>query len=135
MAKHIDPIPYDYDPPCRVCGLDPAGSCICPECPVCGAQGDPKCYGFDGHGLFRVAPPQSPAGYELTVGHGTLTVLTAVELRPVRAMPDTEAARRLLHFDILVGAVENLLRDFKEGSGLRPVEFLREMLAAAKGGN
>jgi len=134
MAKFIDPIPDEPDRPCKVCGLE-AGVCICPECPECGAQGDPGCYGYDGCGLFRTAPPRSPAGYVLTVGHGTLTVLTGGELRPVRAMPDTEAARRLLHFDILVGAAEHLLRNFTAGCDLRPVEFLREMLAAAKGGS
>jgi hypothetical protein len=29
--------------PCECCGNDPA-DCVCPECPVCGSQGDPKCY-------------------------------------------------------------------------------------------
>jgi hypothetical protein len=32
--------------PCPSCGMDPA-DCICPECPVCGAQGDPVCYNQD----------------------------------------------------------------------------------------
>ena len=36
------------DPRCEVCGLDPS-DCICPECSVCGATGDPACY--DKHGL------------------------------------------------------------------------------------
>ena len=31
------------DQPCDVCGKM-ADDCICPECTVCGAQGDPKCY-------------------------------------------------------------------------------------------
>lgn len=34
------------DPPdtyCEMCGCE-SGSCICPECPVCGAAGDPACY-------------------------------------------------------------------------------------------
>jgi hypothetical protein len=31
------------DGPCDVCG-EPVDACICPECPVCGAQGDPACY-------------------------------------------------------------------------------------------
>lgn len=38
----------DYEGACEVCGHDVAG-CICPECPVCGAQGDPKCHAE--HGL------------------------------------------------------------------------------------
>jgi hypothetical protein len=41
----------DIDPPeqpCEVCG-QPSDSCICPECPVCGEQGNPKCY--ESHGL------------------------------------------------------------------------------------
>lgn len=31
--------------PCDVCRIE-AGSCICPECDVCGEQGNPRCY-FD----------------------------------------------------------------------------------------
>lgn len=34
--------PYDDDHPCVIC-CEEADNCICPECPVCGAQGDPKC--------------------------------------------------------------------------------------------
>jgi hypothetical protein len=29
--------------PCECCGHDSA-DCICPECPICGAMGNPKCY-------------------------------------------------------------------------------------------
>lgn len=36
------------DGPCEVCGGNPdksgEGGCICPECPVCGDQGNPTCY-------------------------------------------------------------------------------------------
>lgn len=41
------------DPPeaaCEVCG-EYAHNCICPECPACGAAGDPACY--PAHGLER----------------------------------------------------------------------------------
>jgi len=31
------------DQPCEVCGQFP-DDCICPECKVCGGQGDPTCY-------------------------------------------------------------------------------------------
>ena len=45
---------YDEIFPCEVCGKM-VDDCICPECPTCGAQGDPKCYDLtrDGHGLVR----------------------------------------------------------------------------------
>lgn len=33
----------DPEGPCDVCG-EFVDSCICPECPECGAQGDPHCY-------------------------------------------------------------------------------------------
>lgn len=33
---------------CDVCGLS-VDDCICPECPVCGEYGDPRCY--ENHGL------------------------------------------------------------------------------------
>jgi hypothetical protein len=42
--------PYDDEHPCEVCGKMPE-DCICPECPECGAQGDPECYGK--HGLVK----------------------------------------------------------------------------------
>jgi len=38
------------DQPCEVCGKLEE-DCICPECPVCHAHGDPKCY--EHHGLVR----------------------------------------------------------------------------------
>jgi len=40
---------YWIEPPdqgndfCDVCG-NSIDNCICPECPVCGSSGDPKCY-------------------------------------------------------------------------------------------
>lgn len=50
--------PYNQqEGPCEVCGKG-CDDCICPECDLCGSQGDPDCYdpyqfrpGF--HGLFR----------------------------------------------------------------------------------
>lgn len=43
--------PYNQEEgPCEVCGKD-VDDCICPECPVCGTQGDPGCYKT--HGLKR----------------------------------------------------------------------------------
>jgi hypothetical protein len=41
---------YGVELPCSVCGIDPA-DCICPECLVCGSQGEPECY--QAHGLAR----------------------------------------------------------------------------------
>ena len=35
-------VPGDEIEYCRVCGM--ADDCCCPECPVCGQQGNPKCY-------------------------------------------------------------------------------------------
>lgn len=47
-------VPGDEDDDlCQVCCRQ-VDTCICPECLVCGAKGDPECY-FDcgnGHGLF-----------------------------------------------------------------------------------
>lgn len=43
--------PDDEDRPCAVCGNMPDHSCICPECPSCGATGDTVCY--ESHGLVR----------------------------------------------------------------------------------
>lgn len=35
---------YGQETPCNVCGGWPEVDCICPECPVCQAFGDPACY-------------------------------------------------------------------------------------------
>lgn len=43
--------PFDGDFPCEICGGWPDKDCICPECPECGAIGDPYCY--QEHGLLR----------------------------------------------------------------------------------
>ena len=44
------------DPPCEVCGQSP-DDCICPECRVCHAHGNPDCYDDlwigGGHGMKR----------------------------------------------------------------------------------
>lgn len=44
------PAEFDNENACEVCGKC-AEDCICPECPVCGEQGNPACY--DAHGLER----------------------------------------------------------------------------------
>jgi hypothetical protein len=37
--------PDDHlDPGCEVCGVS-VSNCECPECPVCGEQGNPDCLG------------------------------------------------------------------------------------------
>ena len=39
--------------PCAVCGMG-VEDCCCPECTVCGEQGNPQCYAVDGlprHGM------------------------------------------------------------------------------------
>ena len=37
--------PYEDPVLCYVCGQDvDAGECVCPKCPLCGVQGDPRCY-------------------------------------------------------------------------------------------
>jgi hypothetical protein len=46
------------EPPCEVCGKF-SEDCICPECPVCGCHGDPKCYRPEyGHGLVPTQEQQ-----------------------------------------------------------------------------
>lgn len=42
--------------PCDVCGNPAESSCICPECPLCGEAGCPRCYAVEpasGHGMSR----------------------------------------------------------------------------------
>jgi hypothetical protein len=34
---------FGDEDPCECCGHDTT-DCICPECPVCGEQGNPACY-------------------------------------------------------------------------------------------
>ena len=43
----------DADETCEIC-LNQADACLCPECPACGASGDPACYRTqeaENHGL------------------------------------------------------------------------------------
>jgi len=47
----VTSVPGDYDEPCEVCGGMPDDDCICPECPECGAYGDPFCY--ENHGMIK----------------------------------------------------------------------------------
>jgi hypothetical protein len=48
--------PPDQDEaPCDVCGQS-IENCACPECPKCGAVGDPNCY--DKHGLELTVKPK-----------------------------------------------------------------------------
>ena len=49
----VSSVPGDEpDPPCEVCGgFEWDETCLCPECPVCYAYGDPFCY--IEHGLRR----------------------------------------------------------------------------------
>jgi len=42
--------PDDGDEVCQVCGKS-EDNCLCPECPVCGTYGDPKCY--TDHGMVK----------------------------------------------------------------------------------
>jgi len=53
--------PDDNEGPCDVCG-NPIDHCICPECPICGSQGDPQCY--VNHGLIR-SPEQVAASRQM----------------------------------------------------------------------
>ena len=49
---------------CEVCFLPPEG-CVCPECPTCGVQGDPKCYAQNGH--LRLSREQAISRQEFRV--------------------------------------------------------------------
>jgi hypothetical protein len=52
--RHIDEA-FGIDRPCEICGGNPdANECICPECTVCGAYGDPYCY-EKGHLTLNIA--------------------------------------------------------------------------------
>lgn len=45
------------DPPCDICGLDPASDCYCTECPVCKTAGDIQCYSTHLVGCMRRLTP------------------------------------------------------------------------------
>jgi hypothetical protein len=58
--------PFETDDgPCGICGKA-VDDCICPECPTCGGQGDPKCYRDKGHPL-RLSMPQVIANQEYKI--------------------------------------------------------------------
>jgi hypothetical protein len=50
LPPGITSLPEEEEHACAICGRD-AASCICPECPVCGTQGDPYCYQHHGISL------------------------------------------------------------------------------------
>jgi hypothetical protein len=54
--------PSDEEVGCGCCGVE-LTSCLCPECPTCGATGDPRCYWE--HGL--VMPPGEYVGEAIRV--------------------------------------------------------------------
>lgn len=59
----LDPnAPYNQNGPyiCEVCLCDAEVDCRCPECPVCGDFGNPRCYEPGGCGL--VLDPEVKAG-------------------------------------------------------------------------
>jgi hypothetical protein len=49
---NVRDIPGYEDGPCAVCAKD-VTDCICPECPTCKEQGNPKCYSDHGLKLSR----------------------------------------------------------------------------------
>jgi len=63
-----------------VCGLMPDGDCICPECPECGATGDPHCYepfdARDFNDYDQIIMPERSFG-----GHGLTRSFAQVALR------------------------------------------------------
>lgn len=109
------------DPPCGVCG-QAEDDCLCPECPTCGAVGDPACYDGQyelsilidgkwkngGHGtpeqvhawaeLERVGPLHRPTQLVRMSSHGLVRSLGQVallaEVERLRAEED-EHYRRL----------------------------------------
>lgn len=65
MAVRSDSPPDEDEGPCIICGKS-VDDCICPECPTCGGQGDPKCYREKGHPL-RLTMPQVVAHQEYKI--------------------------------------------------------------------
>jgi hypothetical protein len=82
--------PYNAkEPPCAVCG-NFSDSCICPECPVCGSQGDPACYD-DTKG-----DPEEPDFY-LQESHGL--VRSAEQIESLRAAEAEWAAQAKAEYE------------------------------------
>lgn len=94
MSK-MPPNPYDIGPPdpevlpCEICygdvdNPDEWFGCRCPECERCGAQGDPQCYGPNGH-----MPTQAPVEPYGEVFYKAMQRAVAVEspIQPVPGVP------------------------------------------------
>lgn len=105
MAKS-PPNPYDVGPPdpeilpCRICYGDVDDpnewfGCRCPECPVCGAIGDPDCYSDTGHMLPSVkVKPYGKTFYEAMMGEVNVEAMAQNET-------DTDSALRLAAWDAI----------------------------------
>lgn len=100
---------YYGDPPdespCDVCGGWASTTCICPECPVCGMCGDPKCYAE--HGLVLTveqykqwSPVYGPEA-DLAEQYGNRADQLRTELATARE--DNERLRALLPQAFLTG--------------------------------
>lgn len=70
MTHFIEPRnPFERDdPPCAVCGGDPA-YCGCPECPDCTYCGDPKCTINGGPGCGRKQAHSAAYEHGFSAGH------------------------------------------------------------------
>lgn len=89
------PTPNDQDETCEVCQRD-AESCICPECPECGAAGDVCCYA--NHGLARIVVNRLRR-YDVAIGEGNLASTEANILFNIPQSTTAEIIRsdRALH--------------------------------------
>lgn len=65
MLEPRNPFETADEGPCIICGKSVV-DCICPECPTCGSQGDPKCYREKDHPL-RLSMPQIIANQEYKI--------------------------------------------------------------------
>lgn len=80
--------------PCEVCGGDPDGdTCVCQECPVCQACGDPACYDV-GHKVTSIADLNvtGPSHLLCTLADGLFQLLRTPEQVAQRAKYELELA-------------------------------------------
>lgn len=95
------------DPPCAICGKE-AGVCICPECPTCGAQGDPGCYVEDACPVCGIALEDtctlSECYYSAMPNHGLRRTPEQVRsLKEAEAQWDEDANRMSLEMERAYG--------------------------------
>lgn len=97
---------------CDICGGDPEGSCVCPECEACGVAGDPACVGTHMPAeawprILRCANCNKIGVYcfETNLCLDCWTTRVGESLRTIPVLPDDDITIAPLSLDMPIGGL------------------------------